>query len=93
MVLNFLDLDEGVAVIGSYAGEPRDPAWALNLRAHPQATVRIGRAVIPVEAREVFGAERHRIASLFEERDRAYTTYRERTQRALPVFVLEATEY
>ena len=92
VALNFLELDAGVAVVGSYAGEPRDPGWAHNLRAHPEAIVRIGRDVLPAVAHEVFGEERRGITGMFEERDRSYTTYRERTTRALPVFVLEATE-
>ncbi|HJW74731.1 MAG TPA: nitroreductase/quinone reductase family protein [Thermoleophilia bacterium] len=92
VTLNFIDLDEGVAVIGSYAGEPRDPSWALNVRANPTVTVRIGRDVIAAVGREVFGRERDRIAGTFEDRDRSYTRYRERTRRALPVFVFEATE-
>jgi hypothetical protein len=54
--------------------------------------VRIGRDVVPAVAREVFADDRSAIAVMFEERDRAYTTYRERTTRALPVFVLVATE-
>jgi deazaflavin-dependent oxidoreductase (nitroreductase family) len=91
VALFFVDLDDGVGVIGSFAGESRDPAWVLNLRAHPRASVQIGRDVFPVEAREVWGTDRDRIAAMFEERDRAYTTYRERTSRTLPVFVLEAS--
>jgi len=92
VTLNFVDIEGGVAVIGSYAGEPRDPAWALNLRVHAAVTVTIGRERIPAIAREVFGEERSRIARMFEERDHSYTMYRERTSRALPVFVFEATE-
>jgi|SRR3990172_9274956 len=92
VTLNFIDVDEGVAVIGSYAGEDRDPAWVLNLRADPNATIQIGRDTTPVIGREVLEAERDRIARMFEERDGSYTTYRERTQRALPVFVFEPSE-
>jgi len=92
VALNFLELDAGAAIIGSYAGQPCDPGWALNLRVHPEAIVRIGRDVLPAVAHEVFGEERRGIAGMFEERDRSYTTYRERTTRALPVFVLEATK-
>ncbi len=31
-----------LVVVGSWGGSARHPAWALNLRAHPGATVKVG---------------------------------------------------
>ncbi len=92
IALNYLETPRGPVVIGSYAGESRHPSWVLNLRAFPEAVVRIGKKPRPVLAVEVHGAERESLALRFEERDTAYRVYRERTSRELPVFRLESVE-
>jgi len=56
-------------VFASNAGEPRHPAWWLNLVADPHATVQRGQEVVPVIAREAEGEER---ARLWDEVVRAY---------------------
>jgi len=56
----FTDGDACV-VIASNAGEPRHPAWWLNLRGDATATVQRGRAVTAMRAREAHGEERARL--------------------------------
>ena len=87
--LYHLEVDRGHAVIGSYAGEDRDPAWVLNLRSEPAAAVQIGTVTWRVRAREAMGSERTGLLHRFEEKDDAYRRYQERTQREIPIFVLE----
>jgi len=89
VALNYLGHESGPAIIGSYAGEHRDPAWVLNLRTDPACSVQTGAERWSARAREVFGVERDEIARHFESLDAAYRVYRERTERSLPVFVLE----
>ena len=70
-------------------GKAHDPRWALNLRDHPEATVKVGPGERAVRAREVSGRERER---LWKARDREfplYETYQRRTKRVIPLFVLE----
>src|SRR5262245_46736286 len=43
--------DGDFVVVGSNAGDPRDPAWWKNLQAHPDTWVQVGRERIPVRAR------------------------------------------
>jgi deazaflavin-dependent oxidoreductase (nitroreductase family) len=83
-------LEEGgrYYVVASYAGEDRDPAWAKNLRAHPEATVTIGGRRTPVMGRELDGEEREAVFRRFVDKDPAYAEYRERTSRKIPVFEL-----
>lgn len=38
-------------VVASNGGSDRPPAWLLNLQAHPQVTVRVGRSVMRATAR------------------------------------------
>jgi len=88
-VLTYLPKGRAAVVFASNAGEPRHPAWWLNLVADPRATVQIGREVVPMIAREADGEERTR---LWDEIVRAYDGYAEyekRTTRRIPVVVLE----
>ena len=78
-----------MVVIGSRAGGDREPAWVGNLRANPAATLRVGREVRRVLARETDGAERDRLWALAAAGYPGYETYRERTRRRIPVIVLE----
>ena len=75
-------------VIASYAGEDRDPAWAMNLKAQPRATVTIDGRRVPVIAHVLEGAEREAMFDRFVEADAAYGEYRQRTTREIPVFEL-----
>lgn len=89
VALQSLPHGDGWAVIGSYAGEDRDPAWCLNLRAEPAADVQIGRSRTRVRAREAEGDERAELWRRFVDVDDAYAEYEIRTSRRLPVVILE----
>src|SRR5215210_9241762 len=54
----YLAEGERLIVIGSNAGNARAPAWALNLRAHPAATVEVAADRREVLARVAEGDER-----------------------------------
>jgi deazaflavin-dependent oxidoreductase (nitroreductase family) len=83
---------ERLVVVGSWAGRDRDPAWALNLRAEPRATVGQGARQRDVRAVEVAGAERERLWALVVEAFPMYAAYQRRTTRRIPLFVLEPVE-
>jgi deazaflavin-dependent oxidoreductase (nitroreductase family) len=80
---------DGLVLVGSRGGASRHPAWAHNLRAHPEATVVRGRAERRYRARETAGAERERLWRLAVDRFPLYARYAARTERLIPVFVLE----
>jgi deazaflavin-dependent oxidoreductase (nitroreductase family) len=80
---------ERIVIIASRAGNPKDPAWLLNLRADPQATIQIRGRRIPVTAREARGQERERLWRAMSARYPGYERYRRRTYRTIPVVVLE----
>lgn len=80
---------ESFVVIASYGGLDRPPAWWVNLQREPRATVRIGSATRNVVAREAEAEER---AQLWAEVTRiapGYLGYERRTERRIPVVVLE----
>ncbi len=79
-----------LVVIGSNAGDDREPAWVGNLRANPTATVRVGREVRRMRAREAEGEERDRLWALAADGYPGYELYRQMTQRRIAVVVLES---
>lgn len=80
---------ERVVVVGSRGGSPRHPAWVHNLRAEPRATLHRGRGEVVVRASEATGAERERLWHLVTAAFPLYATYQRRTQRTIPLFILE----
>lgn len=85
---------EKLVIVGSWAGRPRDPAWVGNLRADPMATIRVGRKERRVRVREVEvpSEERELLWKLVTEAFRYYAAYQRKTERVIPLFVLEPVE-
>ena len=82
---------DDLIVVSANAGNPRPQAWALNLRANPEATIVIGGERRRVRAREAVGEERERRLGVYRRvypKVDAYTAF---TDREFPVIVLEPT--
>src|ERR687885_5846 len=85
--------DGAYAMVASKGGAPEHPTWYHNLKAHPdQVTVQDGPEVWDGVAREVTGEERRvwweRAVAAFPD----YADYEKRTDRQIPVFVVERTQ-
>lgn len=78
-----------VAIIASKGGYPKSPGWFHNLRANPETTVQIGRERRSVRARVTEGEERRRLWDRAVELYPTYADYQRRTEREIPVVVLE----
>lgn len=89
VLLNTIERPDGWVVVASNAGEARDPPWWLNLVAQPLATIRVNRRDVQVRAKELLGDEREEMYRRFEEIDKGYGVYPERTSRRIPVVLLE----
>lgn len=89
--LMYLPDGDRCVVVASNAGEPLHPAWWLNLRANPRTTIQVGRDTIDVTAREATGEEREQLWKRIVAAESGYETYRQRTERQIPVVVLEPT--
>ena len=80
------------AVVASRGGAPEHPVWYHNLRANPGVELQDGPQKWDMVAREVTGEER----DLWWERAVAaypdYADYQERTDRQIPVLVLERAD-
>jgi deazaflavin-dependent oxidoreductase (nitroreductase family) len=77
--------DDGYVVIASNGGSPRHPAWWLNLRSHPDATIQVGREVVQVSATRSSGAERERLLALMTKAYKGFAKYETKTTRKIPV--------
>ena len=76
---------DGWVVIASNGGRPRHPAWWLNLRATPSATIEMGRETVAVTAAAATGAERDRLWRLMTAAYAGYDGYAAKTTRRIPV--------
>jgi deazaflavin-dependent oxidoreductase (nitroreductase family) len=84
--------DNAWLVVGSAMGAAKDPAWAVNLRAHPRAVIEAatgdGIATMAVDSMELDGAEYQAAFARFVARAPAFAAYQERAARRLPVIRL-----
>jgi F420H(2)-dependent quinone reductase len=78
-----------LVLVASKGGYPKNPAWLHNLRANPDTTVQVGSRISNVRARIAQGAERERLWKLMVGVYPGYDGYRRRTDREIPVVVLE----
>lgn len=89
VALQYLAAGSALVVIASFVGEDRQPAWLLNLRADPTATIRRGRREQRMRAREAAGEEREALWQRIVAIDPAFAEYQRRTSRQIPVVMLE----
>src|SRR5690349_17415521 len=81
---------EGYVVVASRGGDDRHPAWFLNLRERPDVEVAVkGGERRPMRARIVTAQERAVMWPRIAERYRNYAGYQRRTEREIPLVVLE----
>jgi deazaflavin-dependent oxidoreductase (nitroreductase family) len=77
------------AAVASKGGAPDNPLWYANLLANPAIEVQDGPMRKAATARELHGDERaqwwDRAVAAFPD----YATYQQRTDREIPVFILE----
>lgn len=89
--LTYLPWGESFVVVASLLGEPKHPAWYLNLCARPELTIQVGARRIAVRAHDAEGEERAAIWSRLVVESPDYDQYREMAGRRIPVVVLTPT--
>ena len=91
-VLLYLEDGGRHVIIASNGGTATHPAWWLNLQANPEATVEIGGRKIHVRATEARGEEKARLWQRLVRMYPSYEDYQKRTDREIPVILLEPSE-
>ena len=81
--------DGAYAAVASLGGAPKHPVWYFNILANPVVELQDGPVKQDMKAREVTGEEKaawwERAVAAFPD----YADYQRRTDREIPVFVLE----
>jgi deazaflavin-dependent oxidoreductase (nitroreductase family) len=80
---------ENLVVIASKGGVDKHPAWYHNLMANPETTANWYGDARRVRARETSGKERERLWKQMTDVYPDYDAYQRRTERQIPVIVLE----
>ncbi|KOV92101.1 nitroreductase family deazaflavin-dependent oxidoreductase [Streptomyces sp. MC1] len=73
-------------VVASKGGAPKHPAWYFNVKANPHVRLRDGPSMA---ARQIIAAEKARWWERAVAAYPPYAEYRRKTDREIPVFVLE----
>jgi deazaflavin-dependent oxidoreductase (nitroreductase family) len=80
---------DNLVLIASKGGTDRHPAWYHNLMASPETTAWWKGEKRRVRAREATGGERDRLWRMMAQAYPDYEGYQRRTDRQIPVVVLE----
>lgn len=80
---------DSMAIIASAGGNDGHPAWFLNLRDNPAVTVRTKSGTRQMTARITDGDERDEIWEAVTAKYKNYADYQSKTERQIPVVLLE----
>ncbi|WP_309297760.1 nitroreductase family deazaflavin-dependent oxidoreductase [Dietzia sp. NCCP-2495] len=89
MPLIYGEADGAYVVIASKGGAPTHPGWFHNLTAEPEVRIQVGAEKMTAVARVADGEERERLWSQMAELYPPYLKYQTRTDRLIPVVVLD----
>jgi deazaflavin-dependent oxidoreductase (nitroreductase family) len=80
---------DGYLVVASKGGAKKHPEWYVNLRENPEVEVQVGAEKFKARARTATPEEKPKLWQLMTSTWPDYDNYQKRTQREIPVVVLE----
>ncbi len=80
---------ENYLVVASKGGADEPPSWYLNLEANPDAEIQVKADRFKVRSRDATPEEKPDLWKIMTAEWPAYDEYQSKTQRAIPVVVLE----
>jgi deazaflavin-dependent oxidoreductase (nitroreductase family) len=78
-------------IVASNGGAPEHPGWYRNLSKEPDVELQVKGELFPAHARTASGHEREQLWKLAARQWPPYDEYQTRTDREIPVVVLERT--
>jgi deazaflavin-dependent oxidoreductase (nitroreductase family) len=81
--------DGDLLVVASKGGAPEPPAWYVNLREDPEVEVQVRGDKFRARARDASEAEKPELWKIMTDHWPAYDEYQTKTDRPIPVVVLE----
>ena len=82
---------DAYVIVASQGGAPEHPGWYRNLSKEPNVELQVRDEVFPARARTAEGDERDRLWAKANEVWPHYAEYQTKTERVIPVVVLERT--
>lgn len=79
-------------VVASKGGAPEHPLWYRNLTAHPEVRIQVGPKTLQGTARTATAEERAAYWPVMVRHWPAYDEYQSKTDREIPIVVIEAAE-
>lgn len=79
-------------IVASMGGAPKHPSWYLNLKANPRVWLQVGADSFWAVARDASEEEKPELWQKMVDIYPEYAEYQEKTDRAIPVVVLERDE-
>lgn len=92
MPLMYVPYGQGVLLVASLGGAPKNPVWYHNIVANPDIEVRHRRRRMKLRARLASAEEKPALWPVCDAAYAPYADYRARTTRDIPVFVCEPRE-
>lgn len=87
--LMYVPHNEGVLLVASQGGAPKNPVWYNNLVKYPDITVRYRGKEMKLHARLANAEEKPSMWPICDSCYAPYAEYRTRTDRDIPIFVCE----
>lgn len=87
--LMYVPYQDGVVIVASQGGAPKNPVWYSNLVKHPDIEVNHRGKRMKLRARQASDAEREQIWPVCDSHYAPFAEYRARTDRKIPIFVCE----
>ncbi len=84
----YLSESPNYIITASNKGGEKPPAWWLNLKGNPQATIEIGGNTRSVTTEQAGSAEKKRLWAQLVVKAPAFEGYQKRTQREIPMVIL-----
>ena len=87
--LMYIPYREGVLLVASQGGNPKNPTWYFNLVKHPDIEVDYRGKSMKLRARIAAADEKPELWPICYESYAPFEEYRKRTSRDIPIFVCE----
>ena len=87
--LMYVPYRDGLLLVASQGGAPRNPVWYHNLVKHPEIVVSHRRRRMELRARLANPEEESELWLICDQHYAPYADYRKKTTRDIPIFVCE----
>ncbi len=89
--LMYVPYRDGVLLVASLGGAPRNPTWYHNIKKNPEIRVRYRDREMALHARLATAEEKIDLWPICDNHYAPYADYRARTERDIPIFICEPT--